>query len=307
MADSVNGRYKYLQKIGEGVHGMVLKAQDLTIGKVVAIKKVSLRTKHGEISLSTVREIKALQHCECKYIMSLLDVFPDMTGLSLVFEFMPHTLYSILKNDSMPLSRSTIRSYASMLLHGVNYMHNIGIMHRDIKPANLLIDENNVLKIADFGLARIYSQNEDKSYSPQVASRWYRAPELLYGSSKYGSAVDMWAIGCVFAEMLRRVPLFNGNTDIEQLALVIKILGNPNIKDWPEINSLPDFKKIHFSHSKGESWQNVFPTCTTANEIALVDGLIQYNPKKRLTAAETLNLDYFTQFDGDVRKSTSKI
>lgn len=194
--------------------------------------------------------------------MKLLDLFPDVTGLALVFEYMPHTLYSKLKDEMTPLSRPTIRSYTSMLLHGVNYMHNLGIMHRvcidfvwaefflfiqyltftffslqDIKPANLLIDDRDVLKIADFGLARIYSENVDKSYSPQViskfkrrivfnqlsltsnnynwnsftkvASRWYRAPELLFGSSKYGPSVDMWAVGCVFAEMLRRIPLFS--------------------------------------------------------------------------------------------------
>lgn len=159
MCENSNARYKLLHKIGEGVHGIVLKAQDTVTDRIVAIKKVSLRTKYGEVSLSTIREIKALQHCDCEHvswmrpsssspdfawhqidrlddwflllqIMPLLDVFPDMTGLSLVFEFVPYTLYTKLKDNSMSLSRATIRSYTRMLLSGTEYMHANQIIHR---------------------------------------------------------------------------------------------------------------------------------------------------------------------------------
>lgn len=149
-----------------------------------------------------------------------------------------------------------------MLLKGLKYLHGLRIMHRvsfnqfyliiykrfytkDIKPSNLLITENGKLKLADFGLARIYHPDDpDKCYSPQVASRWYRPPEILWGSTIYGPSIDMWATGCVLAEMLRGESLFPGNTDIEQLALVVRTLGTPSTRNWPEVTNLPDYNKI---------------------------------------------------------------
>lgn len=161
-------------------------------------------------------------------IISMLDMYPDLSGLALVFEYMPHTLYSKLKDEENPLSRQQIQSYTKMLLRGLSYLHDdLKIMHRvsscwrqswvlhkifcfqDIKPANLLINEHDVLKLADFGLARLYNPEEmRKCYSPQVATRWYRAPEILWGTQIYGPSIDLWSVGCVFAEMLRGVPLF---------------------------------------------------------------------------------------------------
>ncbi|XP_055677209.1 cyclin-dependent kinase 20 [Lutzomyia longipalpis] len=302
MDDYAPSRFKVLCKIGEGVHGVVMKAIDLSspgANKLVAIKKVSLRTKHGSIATHTLREIKVLQHCDHENILTLLTIYPDLNGLALVFDFMPHTLQSRLKDETDPLSRQEVKSYTRMLLKGLSYLHEKGIMHRDIKPANLLIDDNGRLKIADFGLARLFTAlktaNEEAGvcFSPQVASRWYRAPELLWGSQRYGPPVDMWAVGCVFAEMLRGVPLFPGSTDIEQLALVVRTLGTPHQAEWPEIHHLPDFSKISFPHSKGEKWESIFPSCTTPQEISLVDNLVTYNPRKRLTPDQALHHEYF--------------
>lgn len=167
------------------------------------------------------------------------------TPLSLVFEFVPHTLLSRLRDEANPLTRQETRRFTRMLLRGLKYLHEISLMHRDIKPANLLITDDGTLKIADFGLARVYRKNApDKSYSPQVATRFYRAPEILWGASKYGPAVDLWAAGCVFAEMLRGVALFAGATDIEQLALVVRTLGTPDTEQWPELLSMADYNKI---------------------------------------------------------------
>ncbi|CRL05800.1 CLUMA_CG018828, isoform A [Clunio marinus] len=296
MNEYIPNRYKILQKIGEGVHGVVLKAIDTTENnKVVAIKMVSLRTKFGGISPNTLREIKSLQHADNEYIISMLDMYPDLSGLALVFEYMPNTLYSKLKDEENPLSRQQIQSYTKMLLRGLSYLHDeLKIMHRDIKPANLLINEHDVLKLADFGLARLYNPDEPrKCYSPQVATRWYRAPEILWGTQIYGPSIDMWSVGCVFAEMLRGVPLFSGNTDIEQLALVIRTLGTPSTADWPEVKNLPDYNKISFPNSKREEWVKIFPSFTTKEEIRLVDDLVKYNPKHRLTASEALCHEYF--------------
>ncbi|XP_058463594.1 cyclin-dependent kinase 20 [Malaya genurostris] len=297
MDDYMPPRYQLLGRIGEGVHGVVVKARDLSNDdKIVAVKKLTLRTKHGWIALSAIREIKVLQNTLCENILSLLDMYPDLSGMSLVFEYMPHTLYSKMKDEEHPLSRSQIRRYTAMLLNGLKYLHSLKFMHRDIKPANLLIDKLDVLKIADFGLARLYNdQDTTKVYSPQVATRWYRAPEILWGCQTYGPSIDMWAVGCVFAEMLRGVPLFAGATDIEQLALVVCTLGTPNLKDWPEVRNLPDYNKIRFPNAKGERWEDIFPSFTTKNEIGLMDSLVTYNPNSRLTAEEAMNHAYFTE------------
>ncbi|XP_037029321.1 cyclin-dependent kinase 20-like [Bradysia coprophila] len=294
MDDYAPSRYKLIKRIGEGVHGVVIRAIDLTTNKDVAIKKIALRTRHGDLSINAIREIKVLQYCDHRNILSLLDIFPDASGMGLVFEYMPCTLHTKIKDPVHRLSRSSIRSYMKMLLEGLSYMHSLGILHRDIKPANLLINCNNQLKIADFGLSRVFDEtNADKCYSPQVASRWYRAPELLWGSSKYGPGIDTWAAGCVFAEMLRSIPLFKGRTDIEQLAIVIQTLGSPTIHSWPEVTTLPDYNKISFPPTKRKKWESLFPTCTKKDEIGLVDSLIRYDPKKRLSAKEALSHIYF--------------
>ncbi|XP_055853283.1 cyclin-dependent kinase 20 [Episyrphus balteatus] len=294
MEEYTPSRYKIQEKIGEGVHGYVFKAIDLHANNIVAIKKVALKNKFGNVSLNTLREIKVLQMCKHDYILSLNDIFPDLIGLSLVLDFMPETLYSKLKNDLNPLSRQQVRKFSMMMLKGIEYLHGMGVMHRDIKPANLLISENEILKIADFGLARLYfPDDENKLYSPQVSTRWYRAPEILWGSQKYGPAVDMWAAGCVIAEMLRGVPLFAGTTDIEQLALVIRTLGTPRQSEWPELQTLPDFNKIRFPNAVGIHWDNLFPSCTRSIEVNLVSNLVIYNPRSRLTASEAVRHDYF--------------
>ncbi|KAL7730018.1 hypothetical protein ACLKA6_009311 [Drosophila palustris] len=294
MEDYAPSRYKMLDKIGEGVHGCVFKAIDLQRNVEVAIKKVALKNKFGNISLNTLREIKTLQLCNSEYILKIIEIYPDLTGLSLVLEYMPDTLYGRLKNETNPLSRQQVRKYSLMMFKGMSYLHEAGIMHRDIKPANLLISHTDVLKIADFGLARLHFPDEEaRLYSPQVSTRWYRAPEILWGSQKYGPAVDLWACGNVLAEMLRGVPLFAGTTDIEQLAIIIRTLGSPRLNEWPELTALPDYSKIRFPNSVGIHWDNLFPSCTHAVEIDLVSNLVVYNPNNRLKATEAVGHSYF--------------
>ncbi|XP_063707441.1 cyclin-dependent kinase 20 [Culicoides brevitarsis] len=296
MENYAPSKYKILSQIGEGVHGIVLKAKNKETNQLVAIKKLILKNKFGGVQLSTLREIMSLKKCDCKYILKLIEIFYDISGPSLVLEYMPYTLHSKLRDHYNPLCRHDIKKYTHMLLKGLNYLHENNIMHRDIKPSNLLIDSHGILKLGDFGLSRVYfSELENRPYTAQVASRYYRAPEILYGSQRYSPMVDIWAVGCVFAEMLRGgTPLFAGSTDIEQLALVIRSLGTPSLRNWPEIQKLPDYHKISFPYSKGEPWENMFPTPTMREEIELVDALIQYNPKKRLTANEAISHHYFT-------------
>lgn len=177
--------YRILGRIGEGAHGVVFKAKELETGELVALKKVPIRRLEGGIPNTALREIKALQEIGQHHsVVKLLDVFAYSSGVVLAFEFMLSDLSAVLRNTERPLTEAQIKSYMGMLLNGVAFCHDNDVMHRDLKPANLLISSSGHLKLADFGLARVFAGKEDRSYSHQVATRWYRAPELLYGARK---------------------------------------------------------------------------------------------------------------------------
>ncbi|MGH0190025.1 UNVERIFIED_CONTAM: hypothetical protein FKN15_041488 [Acipenser sinensis] len=229
-------QYSILGRIGEGAHGIVFKAKHIETGETVALKKIALRKLEDGIPNQALREIKALQEIEDNpYVVKLKNVFPHGAGFVLVFEFMLSDLSEVIRNSDRPLTESQVKGYMMMLLKGVAFCHENSIMHRDLKPANLLISSTGHLKIADFGLARVYSNEGGRLYSHQVATRWYRAPELLYGARKYDEGVDLWAVGCIFGELLNNSPLFPGENDIEQLCCVLRVLGTPNVKIWPAL------------------------------------------------------------------------
>ncbi|XP_078394094.1 cyclin-dependent kinase 20 [Cetorhinus maximus] len=232
-------QYNILGRIGEGAHGIVFKAKHIETGETVALKKVALRKLEDGIPNQALREIKALQEIEDnQYVVKLKDVFPHGTGFVLVFEYMLSDLSEVIRNSDWPLTESQVKGYMMMLLKGVTFCHQNSIMHRDLKPANLLISSTGHLKIADFGLARVFSNEGNRLYSHQVATRWYRAPELLYGARRYDEGVDIWAVGCIFGELLNNSPLFPGENDIEQLCCVLRVLGTPNQRTWPVSHSL---------------------------------------------------------------------
>ncbi|XP_072847463.2 cyclin-dependent kinase 20 isoform X2 [Pogona vitticeps] len=229
-------QYSILGRIGEGAHGIVFKAKNIETGETVALKKVALRKLEDGIPNQALREIKALQEIEeNQHVVKLKDVFPHGTGFVLVFEYMISDLSEVIRNSEQPLTDAQVKGYMLMLLKGVAFCHANSIMHRDLKPANLLISSTGQLKIADFGLARVFTNDGERLYSHQVATRWYRAPELLYGARKYDEGVDLWAVGCIFAELLNNSPLFPGENDIEQLCCVLRVLGTPNQKIWPAL------------------------------------------------------------------------
>ncbi|KAL5014199.1 hypothetical protein ScPMuIL_008469 [Solemya velum] len=243
--------YTYLGRIGEGAHGIVQKAKHVESGEVVAMKKVPLLRKLEDgVPHTALREIKALEEIEDNpYVVKLREVFPHGSSVVLVFEYMLSDLSEVIRNSEKPLTEAQIKSYMMMLLKGVAFCHENNIMHRDLKPANLLISSTGHLKIADFGLARVFQNVGDRQYSHQVATRWYRAPELLYGARKYDEGVDLWAVGCIFGELLNTSPLFPGENDIEQLCCVLRTLGTPNEKIWPGMSELPDYNKITFEEN----------------------------------------------------------
>ncbi|XP_072286511.1 cyclin-dependent kinase 20 isoform X2 [Pyxicephalus adspersus] len=219
-------------------------------------------------------------------------MFPHGTGFVLVFEYMLSDLSEVIRNSDQPLTEAQVKGYMMMLLKGVKFCHENSIMHRDLKPANLLISSTGILKIADFGLARVFSNDHGRLYSHQVATRWYRAPELLYGARKYHEGVDLWAVGCIFGELLNGSPLFPGENDIEQLCCVLRTLGTPNAKTWPEITELPDYNKISFKEHRPLPPERIVPD-TSPEALQLLMRFLVYPSGHRIRAAEALLHPYF--------------
>lgn len=288
-------KYRNIGKIGEGAFGEVFKGKRLQDGVIVALKKVRIRDPKEGIAKNTMREIEALKKANHSNIVELLDHFPCGGSLVMVFEFMVtdlHQTLQLLADTGRSFSHAAIKCLMIMMLKGMAAVHSRNLIHRDVKPANMLFSPQGVLKLADFGLARVHDRSKDASYSHEVATRWYRAPELLFGARHYNTAVDMWAIGCIFAELLNRAPLFQGENDIDQLYRVQKGLGTPTLQNWPGVDSLPDYHKIQFPKMPPTPFEELLADARPC-AIALVKRFLIYDPNKRITAQEALLDPYF--------------
>lgn len=236
-----------VKRVGEGTYAVVYDALDTstTPPTRVALKKLKMVKASGlpsGLDISAIRELKALRHLSSTphpNIAPLLDVwlppwYKDSVrggNLHLVLPFLDYDLESLVKDSSVLFSPADIKSWMWMLLSGIDYCHERDIIHRDLKPGNLLIDgSTGELKLADFGLARDFSFPSG-AMTPRVVTRWYRAPELLLGARMYTGAVDIWAVGCIFAELMLRIPFMAGESDLNQLSVIFKALGTP--EDWP--------------------------------------------------------------------------
>ncbi|EEB14626.1 mitogen-activated protein kinase ERK-A, putative [Pediculus humanus corporis] len=286
---NVKSEYKVIGRIGEGAHGIVLKAKNRKTGKLVALKRMLNNKGNEKVQLSLLREIESLKHVNSTYVIKLLEVLTVGSSVVLVLELMAGGLSSVIGDVDDPIQIPQVKAYSRMILEGCSHLHKLKIMHRDLKPANLLIGFDGILKIADLGQARL---NKGRPYSHQIGSRWYRAPELLYGSRKYSLSIDVWSIGCIIAEMINCSPLFAGESDIEQLAIVIKSLGSPSEETWPGVHTLPDYGKITFPKSKGKLWKTLIPN-SPPGAIDLLKSLLLYNPKERLSCEQALNHSFF--------------
>ncbi|XP_028740670.1 cyclin-dependent kinase 7 isoform X1 [Peromyscus leucopus] len=246
------------------------------------------------INRTALREIKLLQELSHPNIIGLLDAFGHKSNISLVFDFMETDLEVIIKDNSLVLTPSHIKAYMLMTLQGLEYLHQHWILHRDLKPNNLLLDENGVLKLADFGLAKSFG-SPNRAYTHQVVTRWYRAPELLFGARMYGVGVDMWAVGCILAELLLRVPFLPGDSDLDQLTRIFETLGTPTEEQWPDMCSLPDY--VTFKSFPGIPLQHIF-IAAGDDLLDLIQGLFLFNPCTRTTASQALKTKYFSNRPG---------
>jgi len=286
-------RYEKISFLGEGQFATVYKAKDVVTGNIVAVKKIKLgsrsEAKDG-INRTALREIKLLQEIQHDNIINLSDVFGHKSNVSLVMDFMDTDLEVIIKDNSIVLTPANIKSYILQTLLGLEYLHSKWILHRDLKPNNLLMNSNGILKIADFGLAKFYG-SPNRQYTHMVVTRWYRAPELLFGARNYGTGVDVWAVGCILAELLLRIPFVAGDTDLDQLGKIFQAMGTPTEESWPGLTKLPDY--VQFKTFIATPLSEIF-TAAGPDMNELMSSLLSVDPMKRCKCNEALKQPYFS-------------
>ncbi|XP_047313807.1 cyclin-dependent kinase D-3-like isoform X1 [Impatiens glandulifera] len=290
LSKKVADRYLKREVLGEGTYGVVYKAIDTKTGQTVAIKKIRLGKQKEGVNFTALREIKLLKEMKDPNIIELSDAFPYKENLHLVFEFMQTDLEAVIRDRNIVLSPADTKSYIQMTLKGLAFCHKNWVLHRDMKPNNLLIGPGGQLKLADFGLARLYG-SPDRRFTHQVFARWYRAPELLFGAKAYGPAVDVWAAGCIFAELLLRRPFLQGNSDMDQLGKIFAAFGTPKSSQWPDMQYLPDY--VEYQYVPGQSLRQLFPMASD-DALDLLSKMFMYDPKLRITSQQALEHRYFS-------------
>ncbi|KAF5207820.1 Cyclin-dependent kinase [Thalictrum thalictroides] len=285
-------QYEKVEKIGEGTYGVVYKARDRVTNQIIALKKIRLEQEDEGVPSTAIREIALLKEMQHANIVRLQDVVHSEKRLYLVFEYLDLDLKKHM--DSSPdfnKDHRVVKKFLYQILRGIAYCHSHRVLHRDLKPQNLLIDRcNNVLKLADFGLARAFGIPV-RTFTHEVVTLWYRAPEILLGSHHYSTSVDVWSVGCIFSEMVNQRPLFPGDSEIDELFKIFRIMGTPNEETWPGVSSLPDFKSA-FPKWPSKDLATVVPDLEPAG-LDLLSKMLYLDPSKRITARSALEHEYF--------------
>ncbi|RPB13682.1 Pkinase-domain-containing protein [Morchella conica CCBAS932] len=288
--------YQKIEKIGEGTYGVVYKAKDLKNGnRIVAMKKIRLEAEDEGVPSTAIREISLLKEMSDPNIVRLLNIIhADGHKLYLVFEFLDLDLKKYMEAipQNMGLGRDMIKRFMSQLVEGVRYCHAHRILHRDLKPQNLLIDKEGNLKLADFGLARAFGVPL-RTYTHEVVTLWYRAPEILLGGKQYSTGVDMWSVGCIFAEMQTRKALFPGDSEIDEIFKIFRLLGTPDEDTWPGVTSFPDFKSSFPQWAKVDV-DRMVPGLDPAG-YDLLEAMLVFDPAGRISAKQACHHDYFME------------
>jgi len=248
----------------------------------VAIKKIKVGQFKDGLDMSAVREVQYLREINHPNVIKLLDVFSSKANLNLVLEFLDSDLEAVIKDRSNVFLPADIKSWMAMTLRGLEFCHRNWVLHRDLKPNNLLIGSDGQLKLADFGLARDFADPGMKM-TCQVITRWYRPPELLFGARYYSTAVDMWSVGCIFAELMLRTPYLPGESDMDQLKTIFRALGTPTEEEWPGHTKLPDYVSLgQFPKSP----LKLLFTAASADALDLLQKLLTYEPRRRIGAKD---------------------
>lgn len=291
--------YDAQRMIGHGSFGAVFLAKAVETNEMVAIKKVLQDRRFKNRELQIMVQLSQQPH---PYIVLLKHHFTtkgqkssDEVYLNLVLEFVPETIYSISKHYNRKkeaIPTASIKLYMYQLARALGHIHGMGICHRDIKPHNLLVDPtSHVLKLCDFGSAKAFIKGE-----PNVAyicSRFYRAPELIFGATDYTCAIDVWSHGCVFAELMLGSPIFPGSSGVDQLVEIIKILGTPTKEQVKSMN--PNYQEFKFPEIRAHPWGTIFKPSAPTEAVALVGKMLEYVPDRRMKAIEACIHPFFNE------------
>ncbi|KAG5437265.1 hypothetical protein PCANB_001058 [Pneumocystis canis] len=291
-------KYERLNRIEEGSYGIVYRAKHIETGQIVALKKLKLDQEKNGFPITSLREIQtlfALRHPNIVNIHEIV-VGSSLSQIFIVMDFIDHDLKSLMENMTHNFLQSEVKTLMQQLLLATAYMHHKWILHRDLKTSNLLMTNRGMIKIADFGLSR-YFGDPLPPLTQLIVTLWYRSPEILLGTQEYGASVDMWSIGCIFAELLTREPLIRGKSEIDQISKIFELVGVPTEETWPGFMKLPNSKNIHFPKneiSEGSRLRTKFPFLTNAG-VDLLTKLLTLDPNKRISAQDALEHRYFTE------------
>lgn len=283
--------FQQLEKLGEGTYATVFKGRNRQTGELVALKEIHLDSEEGTPS-TAIREISLMKELKHENIVALHDVIHTENKLMLVFEYMDGDLkkYMDTQGDGGALRPPIIKSFMYQLLKGIYFCHENRVLHRDLKPQNLLINSKGALKLGDFGLARAFGIPVN-TFSNEVVTLWYRAPDVLLGSRTYNTSIDIWSAGCIMAEMYTGRPLFPGTTNEDQTIRIFRIMGTPTERTWPGLSKFPEYKTTWPMYST-QSLSNILPQIDPLG-IKLLQEMLHLQPELRISAERALDHEWF--------------
>lgn len=300
QAFDVAPRYSGLSYIGEGAYGMVCSALDNESGQKVAIKKIR-PFEHQTYCQRTLREIKILTRFHHENIIDILDIlrptsYEDMKDVYIVQTLMETDLHKLLKNQR--LGNDHIRYFVYQILRGLKYIHSANVLHRDLKPSNILLNTTCDLKICDFGLARVADPTHDHKgvLTEYVATRWYRAPEIMLNPKAYFKAIDVWSVGCIFAELLSNKPIFPGKHYLDQVHIILNVIGSPSPEDLESVTSEQARRYLQsLPFRPTVPWSRLYAQADK-QALDLLDKMLTFNPHKRISVEQALAHPYLEQY-----------